>query len=656
MKTSPNQTLSGNDIDRIFALAEKWVGAHYSPEQKQSILLTNVMRRLAASRMNVDQYLAYLSSNDDEKRHFISALTIHTTRWFREKMQLDAIMQQLKERGIQHNNSPLTILSAACSTGEEVYTLGLMMEQYRCRTPGFEYRIHGFDIDSLSVETAKAAIYTMDAIGQIPPEYKDHLLVGSGRTTGYFTLSKDLRQRCSFAVGNLKSLPSSEKNTLYDIIFCRNVLIYFSSDDVRTIIHGLSKKLRPDGYLCVGHSETFDHLDHGLNRVGHAIYHNKSPSGMAAPIKTIVPPAAKTSAATANDGMGNENTPKNSSSILVVDDSPTIRKVLRRLFESGGYQVYDVESGPKASAFLKDQKVDLISLDLHMPEQDGLNWYREQRGKGLDCPVIIVSDSSPKEVPEVLEILSNGAEDYFEKKLLAGNPAQILEKIRSILNHRTQRHSEVLDAKVATRAQDIKSVDLILVGASTGGTQALTHLLKGLPQETPPVLVVQHIGEAFLKPFADRLAQASGLKLDGDQSGTTLKAGHLYMAQSDHHIGVKAGGNHNLILQTERADNGSGHRPSVDYLFHAVAKLPSCQAAAILLTGMGKDGALGMKALYDRKALTFAQDAKSCVVFGMPREAIRLGGAGFVGDLPQIRFQLDQIIKTSFSKSVRRAS
>ena len=184
--------------------------------------------------------------------------------------------------------------------------------------------------------------------------------------------------------------------------------------------------------------------------------------------------------------------------------------------------------------------------------------------------------------------------------------------------------------------------DLILLGASTGGTDALNKLLTNFPTRSPPVLIVQHIPANFAKAFAERLISNSGLKLGEMRSGALLKEGHIYISLEDAHIGVKKhGGEYQLELSYSPPMNR--HRPSVEYLFQSCLPFAN-KVAATILTGMGNDGAQSLAELKKRGGITFAQSEESCVVFGMPKEAIKLGGAGFIGDLRAIRSEHDTLI------------
>jgi two-component system chemotaxis response regulator CheB len=166
-----------------------------------------------------------------------------------------------------------------------------------------------------------------------------------------------------------------------------------------------------------------------------------------------------------------------------------------------------------------------------------------------------------------------------------------------------------------------------------------------MPLETPPILVVQHISPEFAKPFAERLAQISGLKLGPPDEGAPLKNGHIYLSWGDSHIGVRRNGRA-LVLTRSNAGPVTGHRPSVDFLFKSAA-LANARAAAALLTGMGGDGALGLLELKNKGNFTLAQDEETSVVYGMPKEAARIGAAEVIGDLQTLRSYLDQMAKAN---------
>lgn len=180
--------------------------------------------------------------------------------------------------------------------------------------------------------------------------------------------------------------------------------------------------------------------------------------------------------------------------------------------------------------------------------------------------------------------------------------------------------------------------EVILIGASTGGPDALTHLLRDMPPDCPPIVVVQHIAPAMAAGFAGRLAKTAGLKLGDSRTGSLLRRGHIYLSLDSSHIAVRSGITGPIVVMDDGPPEGGGHRPSVDHLFLDAAKyLHGVRVFAALMTGMGRDGAEGLKCLQEQGAFTVAQDEESCAVYGMPKEANRIGAVQAVGNISQIR-------------------
>ncbi len=184
--------------------------------------------------------------------------------------------------------------------------------------------------------------------------------------------------------------------------------------------------------------------------------------------------------------------------------------------------------------------------------------------------------------------------------------------------------------------------EVILIGASTGGPDALTSLLRDMPPDCPPIVVVQHIAPAMAAGFAGRLARAAGLRLGESKTGTLLRHGHLYLSLDSSHIAVRKGLSGPILVMDDGPPEGGGHRPSVDHMFLEAAKyLHGVRVFAALMTGMGRDGAEGLKCLMECGAFTVAQDEESCTVYGMPKEANRIGAVQAVGNISQIRHWIE---------------
>ena len=342
--------------------------------------------------------------------------------------------------------------------------------------------------------------------------------------------------------------------------------------------------------------------------------------------------------------------------MLVVDDSPVARRAIEKALEKAGVQAFSVASAEEASEFLEKHVVDVITLDVSMPGLDGPTWLNSRRLAGLGIPVVIVSESGASQAVPILGALENGAQDYIEKSAVqAPDFADRIVAISKSYKPRSPSHSVGRSPALSKSAIRRERPDVILVGASTGGTEAVMKLLDSMPSHCPPILLVQHISAYFARAFAQRVAQHAQLKLGVSAEGTLLEPGHVYVADDDRHLGITGRRGRLSILRSD-GPPVNRHRPSVDFLFKSACVVSNLRISAVLLTGMGADGAHGMRTLHDRGALTFAQDEQSCVVFGMPREAIALGAVDVIAPPWEIRQQLQWHISQSSEAPGHEAS
>ena len=510
---------------------------------------------------------------------------------------------------------------AACSTGEEVYSFALLMEYIRTKHPKFEYKILGCDIDPVSVEKGKKAVYREDAVTSIPQKFQSMLLMGSGKTSGLFTFDKEIRKRCDFGVANLRDKQLGVSS--YDIVTCRNALIYFEPNIMNGIVSNLVRLMKPNGLFIVGTSDFIEPEKHKLKDLGKSVYVMEGQSGLS----------------------GHSSAPK----VLIVDDSLTIRNSMSKLLIKEGFRVDTAGSAQEATEYLRKEKPSLITLDLHMPGMDGQTWLTQQRANGLTTPVIIISGASPSEAKSVLNALGNGAQDYFEKEALMNNPIKIVEGLKAIIETYQSKKDKKPRLAQPTSGQSKlkispKRPSVVVMGASTGGTEALVRVLEKMPLNSPPIVIVQHINHNYAKPFHERLCRLSGLQMAEAVNGCLLKDGHIYMSHSDIHIELIAR-NDEIRIKTSNMGPINGVRPAVDCLFRSATFLGN-KVCAVLLTGMGKDGAAGMLELRKKGAVTIAQDEESCVVYGMPKAAVEMGAVMVVGNLGDIRVELRSILES----------
>lgn len=329
--------------------------------------------------------------------------------------------------------------------------------------------------------------------------------------------------------------------------------------------------------------------------------------------------------------------------VLVVDDSALMRQLLTKLLEAeADMEVVGAACDPYvAREMIRARNPDVITLDVEMPKMDGLK-FLENLMRLRPMPVLMVSTLTEQGSDVSLRALELGAVDFVAKpKLDSANTMSaygetIAEKIRTAAQARFPVRAGPASAPLARLGElSISSDALIAVGASTGGTEAIRTLLVALPPDGPGILIAQHMPEGFTRSFAARLDSLSRMRVKEAEEGERVLAGHAYIAPGHSHLLLQRSGAH-YVLRLSQSEPVNRHRPSVDVLFRSVAAHAGAKAIGVILTGMGKDGAQGMLEMRHAGARTLAQDEASCVVFGMPREAIAIGAVDAVASIEDI--------------------
>ncbi len=325
--------------------------------------------------------------------------------------------------------------------------------------------------------------------------------------------------------------------------------------------------------------------------------------------------------------------------VLIVDDSKTIRTILTKIFNSDPeFVVCGIAERPsEVEALILSCKPDVITLDIHMPEMDGITLLKKIAPK-YKIPCVMISSISFAEGPLVLEALENGAVDYIQKPEMSDLNAAIpviLEKVKIASQSKKNTDNVGIQKKVMKSNSVCNLNSLIVLGASTGGTEAIRTVLTGLPNKIPPILIVQHIPALFSLAFANRLNDLCSFEVKEAAYGDEVKMNRVLIAPGGKQMKIVVKKDKTIVEITDDAPVNR-FKPSVDYLFSSVEKNLYCHTVAVLLTGMGKDGAQGMLGLKNKSVQTIAQDQKSCVVFGMPREAIELGAANYIESIEHI--------------------
>ncbi len=337
--------------------------------------------------------------------------------------------------------------------------------------------------------------------------------------------------------------------------------------------------------------------------------------------------------------------------VLVIDDSALVRKVLTQIIDGEpDMEVVGVAPDPiVARDMIKLLSPDVLTLDVEMPRMDGLD-FLDRLMRLRPMPVLMISSLTERGSEATFRALELGAVDFIAKPKLdvqsgiQSYAEEITEKLRVAARARPRRRvpqaslapvAPSLSADVVLPCEPgryLSTERIIVVGASTGGTEAIRDFLMGMPADAPGMLITQHMPEAFTRSFAQRLDNCCSLSVKEAEDGDRVLPGHVYVAPGHSHLLLRRSGA-NYVTQLSQAPAVNRHRPSVDVLFRSAANCAGRSAVGVILTGMGKDGAQGMLEMKQAGAHNFAQDEATCVVFGMPREAIAAGAVDEVAPL-----------------------
>lgn len=338
--------------------------------------------------------------------------------------------------------------------------------------------------------------------------------------------------------------------------------------------------------------------------------------------------------------------------VLIIDDSAVVRKALSAIISSDPeLSVMATAADPFIAAEkIRDEVPDVITLDVEMPRMDGITFLQKVMSQH-PIPVVIISSLAGSGSETALKALEFGAVDIIEKPTLGTRQfieeAEVLicDAVKAAAQARVRPlrpvaagpklTADAVISKRATKAMAQTTEKVVLIGASTGGTEALRVLLRDMPPDSPGIVIVQHMPEKFTTSFAAHLDEECGITVKEAEDNDTVIRGRALIAPGNRHMLLKRSGAR-YYVEIKDGPLVSRHRPSVDVLFRSGAEYAGKNAVAAILTGMGDDGAKGMLEMKEAGAYTIAQDEGSCVVFGMPKEAIKLGAANEVLPLKDI--------------------
>ncbi|MBW2017373.1 MAG: chemotaxis response regulator protein-glutamate methylesterase [Deltaproteobacteria bacterium] len=340
--------------------------------------------------------------------------------------------------------------------------------------------------------------------------------------------------------------------------------------------------------------------------------------------------------------------------VLVVDDSAIVRKVLsEELSREKDIEIIGTAPDPYvARDKIVRLKPDVVTLDIEMPRMDGLTFLKKLM-RYYPLPVIIVSSLTRKGGKLAMEALSLGALEVISKPSAAYSvgdmSVQLADKIRAVAHVKVEARNTAERARdEVPRSEPVRALaattnKIIAIGASTGGTEAIKTVLLDMPPNSPGIVIVQHMPAKFTTSFAERLDSLCAINVKEAEDGDSVINGRALIAPGNFHMLLRRSGAR-YYVQVKNGPMVHHQRPSADVLFKSVADYAGPNAVGIILTGMGADGAEGLLKMKEAGARTIAQDEKSCVVFGMPKEAIKLGAAEKVVDLHKVtKTALDMI-------------
>uniref|UniRef100_A0A831XLF8 Protein-glutamate methylesterase/protein-glutamine glutaminase n=1 Tax=Geobacter metallireducens TaxID=28232 RepID=A0A831XLF8_GEOME len=341
--------------------------------------------------------------------------------------------------------------------------------------------------------------------------------------------------------------------------------------------------------------------------------------------------------------------------VLIVDDSAVVRQTMADILASDPHiEVMAPAADPFIAAErMREQVPDVITLDVEMPRMDGITFLRKIMSQH-PIPVVMCSTLTESGSETALKALEYGAVEIIQKpklgtrQFLEESRVRICDVVKAASQARMRRitprttkeiapklSADVILEKPGSHAMIQTTEKVVVVGASTGGTEALRVFLEALPADSPPIVIVQHMPEGFTRAFAQRLDGICRLTVKEAADNDTVMRGRALIAPGNRHTLLKRSGAR-YYVEIKDGPLVSRHRPSVDVLFRSAARYAGKNAVGVIMTGMGDDGASGMKEMRDAGAVTIAQDEASCVVFGMPNEAIKRGGADRVVPLDAI--------------------
>jgi len=500
-------TISGQFVplvEKVSQVVHKISGNRLGEKQAYMVETRLKKRMMELGLKTPADYLQYLETHmESESNVLVGLLTTHHTFFFREfphfeilRTKLPDIVASVKKR----NEKVVSVWSAACSRGHEVYSLAMFLDFYLPKIdPTMSFKILGTDIDDESVKIASNGVYHQNEIKEIPMNMiGNNWANGTAEIAAFSKVKTVLKSKCSFKKGNLLKINEAVKDEKFDVIFCRNVFIYFESHQVEMISKDLLARLRPEGLFFSGISEPLSNLKLDIHAIGPSAYVHKTAmkkpemtnSQIKIPVVSNVTPIRTPVTEVFEQPI---------LKVLCVDDSPSIITLLKKVLtkEHGFEVVATAVNGRDAMEKLKQHKVDLMTLDIHMPEMDGVT-YLEKNYNKAHPPVMIISSASRGDTDTAMKALRFGASDYVEKPALM-NLEERGEEIRTKLRSLADDYNPAAPSKPSISSYDKENQKhfviskpeskLRLMIATLSDLNCMKKFFYELDQSQPPTIV-----------------------------------------------------------------------------------------------------------------------------------------------------------------------
>ncbi|WP_141733330.1 CheR family methyltransferase [Oligoflexus tunisiensis] len=508
-------------VEEVSALVTRITGIQLGPRQR--VMVENRLRRRMSELKLLDEaaYLRYLAAHPTEETEaLVGLLTTHHTFFFREMQHfrfletggLKMLVDGMRARG----QTTLRVWSAACSRGQEVYSLAMFLaEHLSSYGAGLNFEILGTDVDPESVAIAKNGVYHRREIKSIPLAYlADHWARGTGDIADFVKVKRSLRDRCQFKVLNLLHADAMEREGPFDLIFCRNVFIYFTSEQIAKIAGKLMTRLHETGFLVIGVSETLTGLGLPVRSAGTSVYAREGQ------VKSV--PALPSKPPVSEPAKPSQPAPAPLIRVLCVDDSPSVLRILKQVLqEKEGFKVVGTaENGLDAVSKISILKPDVVTLDIHMPEMSGLE-YLKKHWSPAHPPVVMVSSVVREDAALAVECLNSGAADYVEKPALNNlqeRGDEIRMKLACAVRRKFRASTPLQFEKTASiqPSQKAHPQALCLVLAGFGEQKTLARTLSDLRQncQAPIVVLTEGLGGALPALVQQLRTLTTGLEIE----------------------------------------------------------------------------------------------------------------------------------------------